>query len=234
MRHWAGRGAAALYASDTEHFALLLERCSPGTVLSTAGGGARKRPWRRAPRWFIGCGARSPHGDVLESITDVAEKWCLEAEERYREFRPSFDRALVGKGLGLLRSLPLSATRNVVVHGDFNPGNIVRANREPWLAIDAKPTVGDPGIDPEPLAAQVDRPFARSNPAAVLRQRYALVADIVGEPAERLTAYGCLALTSIPRTTTLVRTVGSVHADRGPPAEHRQTLAGLHGRVRLP
>ncbi|MFE3021865.1 aminoglycoside phosphotransferase family protein [Streptomyces sp. NPDC059256] len=82
LRHWAGRGAAALYALDTEHFALLLEACSPGTALSTAGL-ARKRPWRRAPRCFIGCGARSPHGDVgPESITDVAEKWCLEAEER--------------------------------------------------------------------------------------------------------------------------------------------------------
>lgn len=189
LRHWAGRGAAELYASDAEHFALLLERCSPGTALSTAG---------LRPEEALAEGAQVlrrlwsavPHGDVgLESITDVAEKWCLEAEERYREFRPSFDRALVGKGLGLLRSLPLSTTRNVVVHGDFNPGNIVRANREPWLAIDAKPAVGDPGIDPEPLVAQVDNPFARSNPAAALRQRYTLVADIVEEPAERLIAW---------------------------------------------
>jgi len=29
-------------------------------------------------------------------------------------------------------------------HGDLNPGNVVSAEREPWLAIDPKGEIGDP------------------------------------------------------------------------------------------
>lgn len=89
----------------------------------------------------------------------------------------------------LLEWLPRTATRTVLVHGDINPGNILSAVRQPWLAIDAKPMVGDPGYDPAPLLAQIDPPFAKADPARVLRHREALFAEIVGEPAERLLAW---------------------------------------------
>ena len=35
----------------------------------------------------------------------------------------------------------------MVVHGDLNPFNVLRSQREPWLAIDPKPLVGDPAYD---------------------------------------------------------------------------------------
>ena len=43
----------------------------------------------------------------------------------------------------------LSATQphRVLLHGDFHPGNVLAAAREPWLAIDCKPLVGDPAYD---------------------------------------------------------------------------------------
>ncbi|MFE9912527.1 aminoglycoside phosphotransferase family protein [Streptomyces clavifer] len=189
LRQWTGKGAVELYDSDAEHFALLLERCSPGTTLTdanlrpedalTEAAEVLARLWSTVPREDLG----------LEKVADMSKEWLVEAEERRERFRPAFDRSLLEKGLGLLRTLPAGATRSVVVHGDFNPGNVIRSSREPWLAIDAKPMVGDPGIDPEPLVSQVDNPFAHSDPAAVLRRRYALVADIVGEPAERLIAW---------------------------------------------
>ena len=53
---------------------------------------------------------------------------------------------------------PLSADRHVVVHGDFNPGNLLAASRATFLAIDPKPMVGDPAYDPWSLVAQLDSP----------------------------------------------------------------------------
>jgi streptomycin 6-kinase len=73
------------------------------------------------------------------------------------------------------------------VHGDFNPGNVLSADREPWLAIDAKPMIGDPGYDPSPLLLQVDDPL--KHPEPVLQTRFRLFADAVGEPIVRLVAW---------------------------------------------
>jgi len=74
------------------------------------------------------------------------------------------------------------------VHGDFNPTNILRAEREPWLAIDAKPMVGDPGFDVLPLATQVE-PIEATD-AVRLRRNFGAVASVVDEPVERLLAWG--------------------------------------------
>ena len=35
----------------------------------------------------------------------------------------------------------------VVLHQDFHGGNVLRAAREPWLAIDPKPLVGEREFD---------------------------------------------------------------------------------------
>jgi streptomycin 6-kinase len=35
----------------------------------------------------------------------------------------------------------------VVLHQDFHRGNVLRAQRAPWLAIDPKPLVGEPAFD---------------------------------------------------------------------------------------
>ena len=48
----------------------------------------------------------------------------------------------------LLRNLPRTAQRNVVLGTDLHAGNVLAAEREPWLVIDPKPYVGDPAYDP--------------------------------------------------------------------------------------
>src|SRR5437660_9822704 len=52
-----------------------------------------------------------------------------------------------GEAAALLRSLPRSAPREVLLCTDLHAGNILSSSREPWLVIDPKPYVGDPAYD---------------------------------------------------------------------------------------
>lgn len=181
---WNGNGACRIYREDRDRYALLLERCIPGIPLSAVDRSAEERLliaaqvlnqlWIPAPE------------TGFERVADVTAEWATTARERMGKFQPPFDKTLVATGIQLLESLPATATRSVLVHGDFNPGNILSANRLPWLAIDAKPMIGDPGYDPCPLLLQIDPPLDYSDPKPILRSRFGLFADVVGEPADRL------------------------------------------------
>ena len=182
---WDGHGAVRLVAQHRHSYALLVERCRPGTDLNDDAAPPEdrlvlaatllRRLWDRAV----------PEGAPFERVTDVCAEWAGGVRRRMDELRPPIDPGLVDVGAGLLESLPATASRSVLVHGDFNPTNILRAEREPWLAIDAKPMTGDPAYDLWSLVGQVGEPVADDQ----LGPRYRLVADVVGEPPERLLAW---------------------------------------------
>jgi streptomycin 6-kinase len=54
---------------------------------------------------------------------------------------------LVREGLRLFQDLPRTAPIEVLLATDLHAGNVLRAEREPWLVIDPKPFVGDPAYD---------------------------------------------------------------------------------------
>lgn len=126
----------------------------------------------------------------MSTVADVTAEWAGLADERAaREWPPQLDTGLFKLASRLLRELPGTARREVVVHGDFNPGNLLAARRAPWLAIDAKPMTGDPAFDPWPLIEQVDGPFTQPDPHRTLTRRSALVADALGEDVARVRAW---------------------------------------------
>jgi len=57
------------------------------------------------------------------------------------------DSGLVRAGLRLFDELPRRSSDDVVLATDLRAGNVLRAQREPWLAIDPKPFVGDRAYD---------------------------------------------------------------------------------------
>jgi streptomycin 6-kinase len=57
------------------------------------------------------------------------------------------DPGLVREGLRLFTELPRSEPMELVLATDLHAGNVLRAEREPWLVIDPKPFVGDPAYD---------------------------------------------------------------------------------------
>lgn len=189
LRWWDGDGAVQLFRHDPDHWALLIERCDPGVPISEADLPAQAR-LTIAAELLAGLWRRGvPPKSELERVGDVTAEWATGVEERMRRLAPPYDPGLVARGVELLRTLPATADRTVVVHGDFNPGNVLSSTRQPWLVIDAKPMIGDPGYDLPPLLMQIDEPFAYGDPVSVLRTRVELLADLLDEPAERLYAW---------------------------------------------
>jgi streptomycin 6-kinase len=60
---------------------------------------------------------------------------------------PTSTPALAVDGIALLRDLPKSAERSVLLCTDLHAENVLAAERQPWLVIDPKPYVGDPAYD---------------------------------------------------------------------------------------
>lgn len=193
LRWWRGDGAVRLLRDSPEDYALLIERCRPGVPLTkaelppearlTVAAELLARVWRHGT---------PPAELALEQLAAVTAEWADLVEERLRRLAPPYDRALVARGAELLRTLPAGSDREVVVHGDFNPGNVLSAADGSWLIIDPKPMIGDPGYDLCPLLLQVDDPFTYADPAPLLLDRIERVADLVQVTPDRLLAW-CLA-----------------------------------------
>ncbi len=188
LRLWDGAGAVRLYEEDVDRWALLVERCIPGTAVHRSGLDSDDA-LRAAADVLVGLWEATPVDGDFEPLTVVTDEWAVLVRERMARHRPPFDGGLVEAGAALLEELPRTATRTVLLHGDFNPGNVLRSGRQPYLAIDPKPMLGDPAYDPSPLLLQVDAPFDHADPTAVLRARYHAFADMVGEDEQRLLAW---------------------------------------------
>ena len=183
---WAGRGAVRLHDHDAERHALLIECCVPGSALSEAGGTVA------AAAAGAAVGARlhaAPPPAGIPTMAEVLDAWADELEPRL-DLQPLDHPSLGRLALETTRTRPRACTAPVLCHGDLNPTNVLAASREPWLAIDPKPMVGDPARDGSRLVLQPD-PFARPDAATALRERLAAVADGLGVDREALVAW-CL------------------------------------------
>lgn len=214
LRLWDGRGAVRVHAYDPERQALLLERCLPGTELARSHGIPADDRLVHATDvlrelWSAPPAAAGDGGPVLPRLGKVTAEWAEVAEDRAARRWPSgIDRGLFTLGARLLRELPGGAECEVLLHGDFNPGNVLAARRRPWLAIDPKPMRGDPAYDLWPLIEQVDDPFATGDPRTALRRRTALVAGELSLDPWRVRAW------AVARHVEY--TLWSVVADDGP------------------
>lgn len=141
LRFWNGDPTVFLFDADEGLNAMLLERCRPGTSLRTllesdqdiVIAALLRRSWRTPDR-----------PNPFRPLSSMLSAWSKEAQ-RDQEVWP--DPGLVREGLRLFRELPNTAPRHVLLATDLHAGNVLRAEREPWLAIDPKPFVGDPAYD---------------------------------------------------------------------------------------
>lgn len=138
---WGGRGAVLLHERDDARFAMLLERARRSTLAEVEDGDEVLTVAGRLTRRLA---VPAPPG--LPRLRDQAGAWEEGLREDAAGLAHSLAPAVVDAAVATVREL--GATQpDIIVHGDLHPGNILRAEREPWLAVDPKGYVGDPAYD---------------------------------------------------------------------------------------
>ncbi|HEY3771771.1 MAG TPA: aminoglycoside phosphotransferase family protein [Solirubrobacteraceae bacterium] len=148
LRLWDGDGAVRCVAEgiSEDTIALLLERCLPGTPLKSALPepdqdvvltALLRRLWGRQP----------PAGHPFRPLQVICDAWADSFERDFETDDGGLAPALAGDAIALLHELPRNASPSVLLCTDLHAENVLAAEREPWLAIDPKPFIGDPAFD---------------------------------------------------------------------------------------
>lgn len=185
LRVWAGDAAVHLLASSDDGFALLLERCLPGDTLwalSAEAGNAvacavGKRLWRTVDP-----------GAPFVRLSDIVARWRGQIPAQ----APSqgYSRRMIVAALQLGAELVADAQPILLLHGDLHPGNILAARREPWLAIDPKPVLGDPAYDwAQLLGNRCEAALALADPCSELVRQVHQLADTCAHDPRRVAAW---------------------------------------------
>lgn len=144
LKVFNGEGCIKLLEVDLEHFTMLLEKAEPGVALD---------PWKNdneATRVIasvikkLGKPVPSQHhfSDAKDFVTEIAEY-----KQNYKGEKNPLPEYLIEKCEELINHLIKTSTKLVVNHGDLHHGNILSAQREPWLSIDPKGIVAEPAFE---------------------------------------------------------------------------------------
>ncbi|MFN8634468.1 MAG: aminoglycoside phosphotransferase family protein [Chloroflexota bacterium] len=186
----AGDGACRIFESDLARHAMLLERLRPGRMLldlSASDDDEATRIGARVMRRFWRPVAEIPE---LRQFRPLAE-W-FRAFERHRAFYGGpgpLPERILEHAERLAPELLATAPRLVLLHADLHHYNILSADREPWLAIDPKGMLGDPGYEVGPFLMN---PWPQDDTAspAVLARRLDILADELQYDRSRLRDWG--------------------------------------------
>jgi len=168
LGRWDGRGAVRLLARDDDRRALLIERCRPGTqVWALADDEATEIAAGILERLWV------PADLPFRRLREQAARWADELPAR------GFDPRLVDRAVSFLREAGPTQRESVLLHQDLHGGNVLLSRRG-WLAIDAKPLVGEREFDVASLIR--DR---RPTTKAQMEWRLSYLVDRLGLDRER-------------------------------------------------
>jgi streptomycin 6-kinase len=181
---WDGVGAARLLDHDQERRALLVEHCAPGDQLwsvddddeaTLIGASVLRRLWR-------------PPDEVgYRRLTDVAAAWAAELPVRWEAEGRPYERRLVDETVAWIGELMHTQPELVLAHQDLHGGNVLRSQREPWLAIDPQPIVAERAFDTASLLRDRRPELALDpHPERRLSRRLDLLSAELGLDRERM------------------------------------------------
>jgi len=163
LRFWRGNPTVQLLAADEGENAMLLEQCEPGHSLRSLPeheqdpiiASLLRRCWR-------------PPGDAFAFRPLAAQMahWAAETSALAARWP---DTGLVRQGLQLFEDLSTPGPDDVLLATDLHAGNVLRAQREPWLVIDPKPFAGDRAYDATQHLLNC-RGRLRTDPLATIRR----------------------------------------------------------------
>ena len=145
LRLWNGNGAVQLFDFDPQEHALLLERCEPGAHLSTV-------PAEQALEVFIDLLPRLwvPAAAPFRTLTEECTLWRKRLPFDWERAGRPFENGLLDAALEAMNLSSVPADQ-FLLHQDLHGDNVLSATREPWLAIDPKPLVGEKALSLAPI-----------------------------------------------------------------------------------
>jgi streptomycin 6-kinase len=130
LRLWDGNGTVRLHASQQAQawFALLLERCLPGTQLAHV----LPEPEQDlvVARLLRRLWDTSPAGVAFRPLSEMCAVWADRFEEEYPGSAGTIDPGLARDGIALFRALPGTADRQALLCTDLHAQNILAARTE--------------------------------------------------------------------------------------------------------
>jgi streptomycin 6-kinase len=188
LRLCDGRGMTQLLDADPDQGILLLERLQPGTPLFDLDDD--EQATAIAARLMQKLWQPVPPDHPFPTVADWARG--------LKRLRAHFDggtgplpATLVEAAEALFPQLLASMDEPVVLHGDLHHWNILRAEREPWLALDPKGIVGEPAYEVGALLRN-PMPFVSTWPqlGQILARRVDQLAEILEFDRVRLIGWG--------------------------------------------
>lgn len=188
LRVWGGQGAVRLLEYEESTRTLLLERCVPGRQLwaveddeqaTLIAAGVLRRIWRLAP---------AEHG--FRTLRDQAARWAVELPAAWEALGGPFERRLLDDAVRTCLELGPEQGEQLVLHQDFHGGNVLESEREPWLAIDPKPLVGEREFDAASLLRDRRWLLGGTDDTTRIRRRLDLLSDELGLDRERTRRWG--------------------------------------------
>ncbi|MCX4851094.1 aminoglycoside phosphotransferase family protein [Streptomyces sp. NBC_00893] len=138
---WGGRGAVRLHERDDERFAMLLERARTSTLAELEDADEVVRVAGRISHQLA---IPAPSG--LPRLQEQADAWAGQLRRDAGELTHTLPGYVVEAAVATAQELGHDQPDSLI-HGDLHARNILRADREPWLAVDPKGYAGDPAYD---------------------------------------------------------------------------------------
>ena len=161
MRLFAGDGACRLIDSDEERGFLLLERLTPGVMLSTLeddeqathiAAEVMQKIWRDLESGSLLPNTRQQAVGLQNKFIRLSD-WFDGLKKLRAKFNGGtgpFDKNLVERVEQSVRDFFIENHKPVLMHGDFHHFNILSSERG-WLVIDAKGVIGPAGYEVGPF-----------------------------------------------------------------------------------
>lgn len=146
LRCFAGRGAVRLLEADDAHFAVLMERGGTTTLAQQV---ERHHVSVDEAIEISGDLARRMAVPMTTDVLPLASTtagWEGQLDTQLEAVPGLLDPGPVDRARQTIRLLSLDTTATML-HGDLHFGNVLAAEREPWLAIDPKGWSGDAAYD---------------------------------------------------------------------------------------
>ncbi|MFD4661327.1 aminoglycoside phosphotransferase family protein [Kitasatospora sp. NPDC058444] len=180
LTHWAGRGAVLLLDAAPAEGVLLLERLHGGIPLRSL---AEPKAMLEATSLLHRLWTELPEGHPFPAV-DQRIATTADLAER---LGTADARQLVAEALDTARNLADSADESFLLHGDFHHGNVLAADRSPWLAIDPRPLAGERAYDLARLALdRADTLVGSPGAPAAARRRLGRLSESLEVDRERL------------------------------------------------